>query len=147
MGSRYNVICDKGAFGHIDDLVFISDRHVSIKAGISKVFPDATHTIYCRHFSENVKKRFHRKDVTAIMDKTARLYAETKYNRYKEELSNLHQNAFDYVNDVDLSSRHNYDVCLCLWVWWEGISPRHDYMLISVSKPGVSAMGRWTIPV
>ncbi|KAK2646056.1 hypothetical protein Ddye_021251 [Dipteronia dyeriana] len=32
----------KGAFGHIDDLVFIFDRHASIEAGISKVFPYAT---------------------------------------------------------------------------------------------------------
>ncbi|KAK3211782.1 hypothetical protein Dsin_016488 [Dipteronia sinensis] len=30
--------CLKGAPGHIDDLVFISDRHASISAGISKVF-------------------------------------------------------------------------------------------------------------
>ncbi|KAK2651698.1 hypothetical protein Ddye_011554 [Dipteronia dyeriana] len=39
--------CMKGALGHIDDLVFISDRHASIEAGISKVFPNATHTICC----------------------------------------------------------------------------------------------------
>ena len=37
--------CLRGALGHIDDLVFISDRHVSIEAGISKVFPYATHTV------------------------------------------------------------------------------------------------------
>ena len=34
--------CLRGALGHIDDLVFISDRHASIEAGISKVFPYAT---------------------------------------------------------------------------------------------------------
>ncbi|KAI9192247.1 hypothetical protein LWI28_019996 [Acer negundo] len=39
--------CLRGALGNIDDLVFISDRHPSIEAGISKVFPYATHTIYC----------------------------------------------------------------------------------------------------
>ncbi|KAK2653290.1 hypothetical protein Ddye_013146 [Dipteronia dyeriana] len=39
--------CLKGALGHIDDLVFISDRHASIEAGISNVFPDTTHTICC----------------------------------------------------------------------------------------------------
>ncbi|KAK2663535.1 hypothetical protein Ddye_002109 [Dipteronia dyeriana] len=55
--------CLKGALGHIDDLVFISHRHASNKAGTSKAFPDATHTICCWQFSENVKKRFHRKDV------------------------------------------------------------------------------------
>ncbi|KAI9162398.1 hypothetical protein LWI28_026911 [Acer negundo] len=52
--------CLRGALGHIDDLVFISDRHASIEAGISKVFPYATHTICCWHFGENMKKRFHR---------------------------------------------------------------------------------------
>ncbi|KAI9177565.1 hypothetical protein LWI28_016719 [Acer negundo] len=48
--------CLRGALGHIDDLVFISDSHASIEAGISKVFPYATHTICCWHFGENMKK-------------------------------------------------------------------------------------------
>ncbi|KAK2653517.1 hypothetical protein Ddye_013373 [Dipteronia dyeriana] len=39
--------CLKGAPDHIDELVFISDRHARIKAWISKVFPYATHTICC----------------------------------------------------------------------------------------------------
>ncbi|KAK2662329.1 hypothetical protein Ddye_000903 [Dipteronia dyeriana] len=82
--------CLKGALGHIDELVFISDRHASIEAGISKVFPYATHTICCWHFAENVKKRFHRKDVAVIMDKAARAYTEFQYNQHMEELRNLH---------------------------------------------------------
>ncbi|KAK2637525.1 hypothetical protein Ddye_032317 [Dipteronia dyeriana] len=61
---------------NIDDLVFIFDRHASIEAGISKVFPDTTHTICCWHFFENVKKRFHKNDVATIMDKAARSYTE-----------------------------------------------------------------------
>ncbi|KAK2649287.1 hypothetical protein Ddye_016776 [Dipteronia dyeriana] len=88
-----------GALGHIDDLVFISDWHASIEAWISKVFHYATHTICCWHFSKNIKKRYHRKDVAVIVDKAARAYTELKYNRHMEELQNLHQNAFDYVND------------------------------------------------
>ncbi|KAK2639062.1 hypothetical protein Ddye_026857 [Dipteronia dyeriana] len=68
--------CLKGSLGHIDDLVFISNRHASIEAGISKVFPYATHTIYCWHFYENIKKRYHRKDVAVIMDKAARAYTK-----------------------------------------------------------------------
>ncbi|KAK2658700.1 hypothetical protein Ddye_005233 [Dipteronia dyeriana] len=87
----------KGALGHIDDLVFISDRHASIKAGISKVFPYTTHTICCWHFYENIKIRYHRKDVTAIMDKAVRAYTKLQYNWYMEELRNLHLNAYDYV--------------------------------------------------
>ncbi|KAK2641402.1 hypothetical protein Ddye_023165 [Dipteronia dyeriana] len=83
--------------GHIDDLVFISDRHASIEGGISKVFHDATHTICYWHFSENVKKQFHRNDVAAIMDKVARSYTELKYNCHMEELRNFHKNAFNYV--------------------------------------------------
>ncbi|KAK2640753.1 hypothetical protein Ddye_022516 [Dipteronia dyeriana] len=57
--------CLKDALGHIDELVFISDRHASIEAEIYKVFPYATHTICCWHFAENIKKQFHRKDVAA----------------------------------------------------------------------------------
>ena len=39
--------CLRGSLGHIDDLVFISDRHASIEVRISKVFLYATHTICC----------------------------------------------------------------------------------------------------
>ncbi|KAK2665985.1 hypothetical protein Ddye_004559 [Dipteronia dyeriana] len=92
--------CLKGTLGHIDDLVFISDRHTSIETDISKVFPYATHTICCWHFYENIKKRYHRKDVAAIMDKTPRAYTELEYNRHMEELRNLHPNAYDYVIDT-----------------------------------------------
>ncbi|KAK4840195.1 hypothetical protein QYF36_001997 [Acer negundo] len=87
----------RGALGNIDDLVFISDRHPSIEAGISKVFPYATHTICCWHFGENMKKRFHRKDVADIMNDAVRSYSELKYNRHMEELRKLHKAAFDYA--------------------------------------------------
>ncbi|KAK2649958.1 hypothetical protein Ddye_017447 [Dipteronia dyeriana] len=90
-----------GAIGHIDDLVLISDHHASIKAGISKVFPYATHTICCWHFYENFKKRYHIKDVATIMDKAARAYTELEYNRHMEELRNLHPNAYYYAIDAD----------------------------------------------
>ncbi|KAK0599158.1 hypothetical protein LWI29_002843 [Acer saccharum] len=92
--------CLRGALGHIDDLVFISDRHASIEAGISKVFPYATHTICCWHFGENMKKRFHRKDVADIMDNAARSYCEIQYDRHMEELRRLHKGAYDYAIDA-----------------------------------------------
>ncbi|KAK3230970.1 hypothetical protein Dsin_002851 [Dipteronia sinensis] len=102
--------CLKGSLGHIDDLVFISDRHASIEAWISKVFPYATYTIYCWHFAENVKKRFHRKVVAAIMDKATRVYNELKYNRYMDELCDLHKNAFDYIEAGGL---HKWSLVHC----------------------------------
>ncbi|KAK2655331.1 hypothetical protein Ddye_008383 [Dipteronia dyeriana] len=37
---------------------------------------------------ENIKKRYHRKDVAAIMDKAAQTYIELKYNWHMEELRN-----------------------------------------------------------
>ncbi|KAK2649588.1 hypothetical protein Ddye_017077 [Dipteronia dyeriana] len=90
----------KGRFGGIMFVATAQDgneQHASVEAGISKVFPDATHTICCWHFSENVKKRFHKKDVASIMDKAVRSYTELKYNCHMEELRNLHENAFNYV--------------------------------------------------
>ncbi|KAI9165962.1 hypothetical protein LWI28_023755 [Acer negundo] len=92
--------CLRGALSHIDDLVFISDRHASIEAGISKVFPYAIHTICCWHFGENMKKRFHRKDVADIMDSAARSYSEIQYDRHMEELRKLHKGAYDYAIDA-----------------------------------------------
>jgi hypothetical protein len=89
--------CLRGALGHIDDLVFISDRHASIEAGISKVFPYATHTVCMWHFSENMKKRFHRKDVGQLMTRAARSYIEIEYDRHMAELRALHEGAYDYA--------------------------------------------------
>ncbi|KAK3229612.1 hypothetical protein Dsin_001493 [Dipteronia sinensis] len=93
--------CLKGALGHIDDLVFISDRHANIEAGISKVFPYATHTICCWHFAENVKKRFHRKDVASLIDKAARVYTEFKYNRYMALVSRSTSSCTVHASSVD----------------------------------------------
>ncbi|KAI9200977.1 hypothetical protein LWI28_016011 [Acer negundo] len=89
--------CLRGALGYIDDLIFISDRHAIIKAEIFKVFIYATRTICCWYFYENMKKRFHIKDIADIMDKVARTYREFDYNRDIEELRKLHKAAFDYV--------------------------------------------------
>ncbi|KAK2638037.1 hypothetical protein Ddye_025832 [Dipteronia dyeriana] len=91
--------CLKGTLGHIDELVFISDRHASIEVGISKVFPYATYTICCWHFYKNIKKRYHRKDAV-IMDKVAHAYTEFEYNRHMKELRNFHHNTYDYVIDA-----------------------------------------------
>ncbi|KAK3204683.1 hypothetical protein Dsin_018729 [Dipteronia sinensis] len=66
--------CLKGALGQIEDLVFLSDRHESIEAGIASVFPYATYTICAWHFFENIRKRFHRKDVAPIMFATMKSY-------------------------------------------------------------------------
>ena len=96
----------RGALGHIDDLVFISDSHARIKVGISKVFPYATHTIYCWHFYENIKKRFHRKDVADIIDSAARSYSEIQYHRHMEQLRKLHKGAYDYAGPHKWSRIH-----------------------------------------
>ncbi|KAK2655493.1 hypothetical protein Ddye_008545 [Dipteronia dyeriana] len=72
--SKWFLDCLKGSLGYIDYLVFISDRHANIEAGISKVFSHATHIICCWHFYKNIEKRFHRKDVSIILEKLARAY-------------------------------------------------------------------------
>ncbi|KAK2656296.1 hypothetical protein Ddye_009348 [Dipteronia dyeriana] len=93
---------EQGSLGHTDELVFISDRHPSIEAGICKVFPYATHTICCWHFTENIKKRFHRKDVAAIMDKAARAYTEFEYNRERNlDLTTLCSNYYKRQTLID----------------------------------------------
>ncbi|KAK3226033.1 hypothetical protein Dsin_005895 [Dipteronia sinensis] len=81
--------CLKGALGHIDDLGFL-------KCSLMQPIPYVASTLL-----KNVKKRFDRKDVVAIIDKAARAYTEIKYNRYMGELCNLHKNAFDYVEAAD----------------------------------------------
>ena len=90
----------KDALGHIDDLVLVSDRHASIEVGIQKVFPNATHVFCIWHISENVRKRFHRKDVAKIFQQAARAYRQVDYDREMEELKKLHKNAYEYVLEI-----------------------------------------------
>ena len=89
--------CLKGALGYIEDLVFISDQHASIETGIASVFPHATHTICAWHFSKNIKKCFHRKDVAGLMFAATKKYRELQYNHIMGELRILHQNVYEYV--------------------------------------------------
>ncbi|KAK3204183.1 hypothetical protein Dsin_018229 [Dipteronia sinensis] len=90
-------VIPQGALGHIDDCVFISNRHTRIEAGIASFFRYATYTICTWHFSENIRKHFHRKDVAQIIFAATKSYQELKYNQLMEELCNLHQNAYDYI--------------------------------------------------
>ncbi|KAK2642678.1 hypothetical protein Ddye_024441 [Dipteronia dyeriana] len=78
----------KGRFGGIMFVTTAQDEN-------EQVYP-----IDFGHFYENINKRYHRKDVAAIMDKAARVYTELQYNRHMEELHNLHPNAYEYVIDT-----------------------------------------------
>ncbi|KAK3227241.1 hypothetical protein Dsin_007103 [Dipteronia sinensis] len=90
----------KDALGHIDDLVLVSDRHASIEVGIQKVLPNATHVFCIWHISENVRKKFHRKDVAELFQLAARAYRQVDYDREMEELKKLHKNAYEYVLEI-----------------------------------------------
>ncbi|KAK2650403.1 hypothetical protein Ddye_017892 [Dipteronia dyeriana] len=76
----------------------IRDRHASIEVVIQKVIPNATHVFYIWHLSENVKKRFHIKDVAKIF--ATRAYRQVDYDWEMEELQKLHKLAYEYVLKV-----------------------------------------------
>ncbi|KAK2658013.1 hypothetical protein Ddye_011065 [Dipteronia dyeriana] len=90
----------KDALGHIDDLVLVLDCHTSIEVGIQKVFPNATHVFCIWHLFENLRKRFHRKDVAKIFERAARAYRQVDYDLEMEELQKLYKNAYEYVLEV-----------------------------------------------
>ncbi|KAI5343776.1 hypothetical protein L3X38_011652 [Prunus dulcis] len=64
----------RGAIGHIDDLVFISDRHESIWKAISTIFPDAHHGACIFHISQNLKNHFKHERAHSLYFRAAKAY-------------------------------------------------------------------------
>ncbi|KAK3194153.1 hypothetical protein Dsin_025463 [Dipteronia sinensis] len=85
---------------HLNGRYLVSDRHASNEVGIRKVLPNATHVFCIWHISENVRKKFHRKDVTELFQRAARAYRQVDYDREMEELKKLHKNAYEYVLEI-----------------------------------------------
>lgn len=69
----------KECMGDRDDLVIISDRHISIPKAVSNVFPLAKHAICMQHLCNNLKTRFHHGAIEPLFKTCAKAYKTQEF--------------------------------------------------------------------
>ncbi|XP_020410860.1 uncharacterized protein LOC109946689 [Prunus persica] len=90
----------RGAIGDINDLVFISDRHESIRKAISTIFPDAHHGACIFHISQNLKSHFKHERAHSLYFKAAKAYLVHEFDRLMVQIFNVDSKVGDYLNSA-----------------------------------------------
>ncbi|CAL9025821.1 unnamed protein product, partial [Prunus brigantina] len=88
----------RGAIGDINDLVFISDRHESIRKAISTIFPDAHHGACIFHISQNLKNHFKHERAHSLYFRAAKAYLVHEFDRLMVQIFNIDSKVGDYLN-------------------------------------------------
>ncbi|XP_071718409.1 uncharacterized protein [Rutidosis leptorrhynchoides] len=110
----------KQCIGEVPELVFISDRHLGIAQGVSKVFPKAFHGICCRHLLMNINLP---KKKDWIFWKICKAHKVTEFNFFMEQLLNIDPKAYEKLNKVRFErwsrahcpvNRYNYLTSNCV---------------------------------
>ncbi|KAJ0255795.1 hypothetical protein HA466_0088470 [Hirschfeldia incana] len=79
------------------DLVFISDRHQSIYAGLHKVYPMAKHYACVLHLQRNIVSMFKKKHLAYLVSKAARAYRVSDFYKHFNEIKMIDINCADYL--------------------------------------------------
>lgn len=86
--------------GEVDDLVFISDDNVSIRKGITNIFPHANHGACVYHIGQNLKAKFKDVNVHELFFKAASLYRQSEFNDFMAEIRKVDQRADQYLVEI-----------------------------------------------
>ncbi|XP_020413017.1 uncharacterized protein LOC109947442 [Prunus persica] len=88
----------RGAIGHIDDLVFIYDRHESIRKAISTIFPNAHHGACIFHISQNLKNHFKQERAHSLYFRAAKTYHIPEFDRHIVQIFNIDPHVGNYLH-------------------------------------------------
>ncbi|CAL9030233.1 unnamed protein product [Prunus brigantina] len=88
----------QGAIGHIDDLVFISDRHESIRKAISTIFPDAHHGACIFHISQNLKNHFKHERAHLLYFRAATAYCILEFDCHMVQIFKVDPHVGNYLH-------------------------------------------------
>ncbi|XP_024039564.1 uncharacterized protein LOC112098164 [Citrus clementina] len=88
------------SIGDVPNLVFISDRHESIKKAIDKVFPTVGYGICTHHLKRNVNAHFKEVDVGALFELAAKAYRPIKFTQYMNVIRSVSLNVHQYLTDA-----------------------------------------------
>ncbi|KAH9778230.1 SWIM-type domain-containing protein [Citrus sinensis] len=88
------------SIGDVPNLVFIYDRHGSIKKAIDKVFPTVGYGICTHHLKRNVNAHFKEVDVGALFELAAKAYRPIKFTQYMNVIRSVSLNVHQYLTDA-----------------------------------------------
>nr|XP_028964814.1 PKS-NRPS hybrid synthetase CHGG_01239-like [Malus domestica] len=90
----------RGAIGEVDDLVFISDRHESIRKALSTIFPNAHHGACIFHISQNIRHNFKHERAHKLYFTAAKAYRVPEFHRLMTEIYKVDYEVGDYLNSA-----------------------------------------------
>ncbi|EOA15769.1 hypothetical protein CARUB_v10006926mg [Capsella rubella] len=85
-----------------EDLVFVSDRHASIYAGLREVYPLAHHGSCTVHLVRNVRHNFDCDGLASIVNKEARAYTVGDFRVWWAEIKGRSQKCAAYLTAIGL---------------------------------------------
>ncbi|XP_057785422.1 uncharacterized protein LOC131002948 [Salvia miltiorrhiza] len=75
----------KRAFGVLENMLFVSDQHISIKNAVEAVFPGVPHGLCTYHLQKNLAR--YGANVVAIFQRAANSYRREQYDLYSRQLA------------------------------------------------------------
>ena len=101
----------KELIGEVENLVFISDRHPSIKKSVSTVFPNATYGVCTYHLKQNLRTHFKDVDVGGIFEAASKAYRLTHFTYYMNEIYKVSEAVGKYLEEagIDKWARSHFD--------------------------------------
>ncbi|XP_024011092.1 uncharacterized protein LOC112086410 [Eutrema salsugineum] len=82
------------------DLVFVSDRHNSIFAGLRKVYPMAQHCACVVHLQRNVQSIFKKKHLSYLVSQAARAYLPSQFYELFDQIRAVDSGCADYLTAI-----------------------------------------------
>ncbi|XP_033139774.1 uncharacterized protein LOC117133063 [Brassica rapa] len=85
-----------------DELVFVSDRHMSIYKGLSKVYPGVGHCICVVHLKRNIRSNFRARHLEYLVAKAARTFRLQEFYTTFNEIKTMDPACAEYLLDIGL---------------------------------------------
>ncbi|KAL0740981.1 hypothetical protein Bca4012_082494 [Brassica carinata] len=80
--------------------VFVSDRHSSIYAGISKIYPQTQHCACILHLKRNIRTYFKNKHLSYIVGKAARVYRLPEFYSLFNQIEVMNASYAEYLRGI-----------------------------------------------
>lgn len=90
----------RGALGSRDNLVIVSDRHMSIENAISTVYPDAEHVLCTYHLLNNLKSALKFKGHDVLFENCSRAYLKIDFEFYMRQMESIKPRIREYLLQV-----------------------------------------------
>ncbi|XP_050207758.1 uncharacterized protein LOC126657158 [Mercurialis annua] len=110
---EYFITQIRATFGTREGICFVSDRHLSIKSAVQKVYPEATHELCMFHLLSNLKTHFKKnaKKLKEPFFAAAKAYTKNEFDYHMKELDKLDGRIKPYLESLGYarwSKYHSY---------------------------------------